>query len=70
MTPTEELFNLNTDPLEMTNLASNDQYTSMLEKMQSKYDSQLQHWEKEGVSYNKYPKYVTLFDRSIPWEKK
>ncbi len=70
MTPTEELFNLNKDPLEMTNLANNDEHTSILKKMQAKYDNQLKHWEKEGVSYNKYPKYITLFDRSIPWEKK
>ena len=70
MAPTEELFHLSTDPFEMVNLTNNGQNRATLDKMRAKYDQQLKHWEKEGVSYNNYPQYVRLFDRSIPWEQK
>ncbi len=68
--PTEELFNIKSDPYEMVNLASEAKCKSQLNRMRELYDQQLQHWKSEGVKYNGYEKYGVLFDRSIAWEKK
>lgn len=70
MEPAEELYNLESDPLEMKNLANDSESVEILNSMRAKYDAQLKHWKKEAVSYNNYQQYVTLFDRSIPWKQK
>ncbi|WP_430931223.1 sulfatase family protein [Saccharicrinis sp. 156] len=70
ITPTEELYNLESDVLEMNNLSKDPESEYALKDMRKKYDSILKHWKKEAVSYNNYQQYVTLFDRSIPWEQK
>ena len=70
MEPTEELYQLNKDPLEMENLATNPEMEPVLKQMREKYDSQLQDWIEQGVSYNGYQKYGTLFDRNVDWKTK
>lgn len=70
MKPTEELFHLSEDPLEMTNLAGNEQASDELAEMRSRYDDELQAWKDHAVPYNNYQKYGVLFDRSIPWQDK
>lgn len=61
--PTEELFDIVNDPYEMVNLASNSEYKTELTKMRELYDKQLQHWISDGVKYNGYEKYGSLFSR-------
>ncbi|MDO6792068.1 sulfatase-like hydrolase/transferase [Tamlana sp. 1_MG-2023] len=63
--PTEELFDIVNDPYEMKNIASESKYRSELIKMRKLYDKQLEHWKKEGVKYNGYKKYVSLFERKL-----
>ena len=70
MKPTEELYRLDKDPLEMENLATNPEMEPVLQQMREKYDSQLKDWVAEGVSFNGYHKYGTLFDRNIDWNTK
>ena len=70
MKPTEELYNIATDPLEMKNLAHNSDVVYMLDTMRAKYDAELNRWKQHAVSYNNYQQYITLFDRKIPWEQK
>ena len=70
MKPTEELYNLAGDPLEMKNLANDSESVAKLKVMRIKYDAELKHWKQEVVSYNNYQQYVTLFDRTIPWQQK
>jgi arylsulfatase A-like enzyme len=70
MKPTEELYNIANDPLEMKNLAGDRKSAKMLKSMRAKYDEELDNWKQGAVSYNNYQQYVTLFDRTIPWEEK
>jgi arylsulfatase A-like enzyme len=70
MKPTEELYNIASDPLEMKNLANDSETQAVLESMRGKYDAELTKWKQEAVSYNNYQQYVTLFDRTIPWNQK
>ena len=65
MKPTEELFDLKADPLEMTNLAHVDAATSKLETMRNRYDSELESWKQKAVSYNDYQRFGILFDRTV-----
>ncbi len=68
--PSEELYDLVNDPFEMNNVANDIDYENSLIEMRKKYDIQLKHWKNEGVNYNGYYSYVTLFDREIEWDVK
>ena len=70
MTPAEELFDTENDPLELKNLAAVGEHARDLEAMRAKYDRELALWKTHAVPYNDYQRYGTLFDRTIPWEKK
>jgi len=68
MKPTEDLFDLANDPLELKNLAANPEYRSNLEEMRKNYDNELELWKNQAV--DKYQIYSTLFDRNIPASSK
>lgn len=68
MEPTEELFHLGKDPLELTNLAKNPEAEPLLVKMRQKYDEELTLWKEQAEEA--YTQYGTLFDRSVPWQEK
>ncbi|MDD2598537.1 MAG: sulfatase [Kiritimatiellae bacterium] len=70
MTPTEELFHVAKEPLEMTNQANNPEFASVLSSMRAKYDKELDRWKQQAVSYNNYQQYGTLFDRNLSLEMK
>ena len=61
--PTEELFDIVNDPYEMKNLVKQASHINQLNKMRALYDQQLIHWRSEGVKYNGYEKYESLFER-------
>ncbi|MBU2950869.1 sulfatase [Tamlana agarivorans] len=63
--PTEELFDIVNDPYELENIASITKFKSQLTKMRKLYDKQLTHWKNEGVNYNGYKKYDSLFERKL-----
>ena len=70
MKPTEELYHIGKDPLEMTNKAKDPSAKKQLEKMRALYDLQLDEIRKEGTKDNLYKKYDVLFDRNATAEDK
>ena len=70
MQPTEELYNLIADPLELVNQAQNPGAGPKLAEMRERYDAELKKWDNLAVPYNNYRQYVRLFDRSVPWQEK
>jgi arylsulfatase A-like enzyme len=70
MTPTEELFDLRTDRIEMANVATQPHYAAELASAQKIYDAELSHISKLFAPHHGYEPYPTLFDRSIPWDRK
>lgn len=70
MNPSEELYDLANDPLEMNNLATDPAASDKLNEMRARYDKELEKWKQEAVSYNNYKKYGMVFDRSVPWQEK
>jgi len=70
MKPTEELFNIENDHLEMSNVVNDEKYKKQLKKMRSLYDVQLEKLKNEATKDNLYQKYAILFDRSSTQEDK
>ena len=66
MEPTEELFDLKNDPLELKNLAGSSEGTTALLEMRARYDNEEADWKQDAVDYNNYKPYGTLFDRNVP----
>ncbi|MGQ1787631.1 sulfatase family protein [Saccharicrinis sp. GN24d3] len=64
MKPTEELFNVGKDRLEMKNVINNPEYAAQLKKMRKRYDADLKLLKKEVIDEHDYKKYCILFDRS------
>ena len=61
--PTEELFDIVNDPYELVNIAKMSEHKAVLDKMRKLYDLQLNDWKEEGVKYNGYEEYGSLFSR-------
>jgi arylsulfatase A-like enzyme len=65
MEPVEELFDIENDPLELTNVAASPDSTATLEEMRKRYDQELAKWKRQAVDYNDYQRYGVLFDRNV-----
>ncbi|MEO6750204.1 MAG: sulfatase [Chthoniobacteraceae bacterium] len=70
MKPTDELFHLGSDRIEMVNAASEPHYSKDLATMQRAYDTDLAAVASKVVKGHGYEPYPTLFDRSVPWSQK
>ena len=70
MQPTEELFDLRSDRLEMANLAGDPARASRLVTMQGLYDREVACIEDRVVGGHGYEGYPTLFDRTVSWPEK
>ena len=70
MKPTDELFHLSNDRIEMVNAASDPQYATQLASMQKAYDSEVASIASKVVTGHGYEPYPKLFDRSLSWEEK
>ena len=70
MKPTEELFNVGNDRLEMKNLATDSNYAKELKQMQKLYDKHFKVLAENAVDFHDYRKYETLFNRKTNAEDK
>ncbi|NNE01316.1 MAG: sulfatase [Pirellulaceae bacterium] len=60
---TEELFDTQSDPGEMKNLAAVTTATTELKRMRRLYDKAVQRWKKDAVPYNNYQSFADVFRR-------
>ena len=70
MRPTEELFHVGKDRLEMKNLVGDAKYADRLQTMRALYDKHFQHLKANVVDFHGYRKYRILFDRKATREQK
>jgi arylsulfatase A-like enzyme len=70
MTPTEELFHLARDCIEMLNLARESRFPADLATARNAYDVELAALKAKVVKGYGYEPYPVLFDRTSAWEKK
>lgn len=70
MNPTEELYHIGKDRLEMSNKVKDGSSKMQLHKMRSLYDLQLDKLKKEATKDHLYQKYAVLFDRNSTVEEK
>lgn len=70
MKPTEELFHVAEDRLEMKNLAADPAHAAQLARMRAIYDQHFGHLKRNAVGFNDYAKYKVLFDRGATLEQK
>ena len=63
MLPTEELYFIGEDPLEMENLIANPAHSSQLEQMRKRYDAEVQSWQKNAVPFHNYQPFGQKFQR-------
>ena len=70
MTPTEELFHLSNDPIEMKNVVDNPEYSEALDRMRGLQESERVAIAENLIPGRKYECYPLLFDRSVPWGEK
>jgi arylsulfatase A-like enzyme len=68
--PVEELFRLQDDPLEMSNVAADARHAAALDALRQAYDSELSALRQNVNPAHDYPDYMTLFDRFVPWSEK
>ncbi|GAB5559031.1 MAG: sulfatase [Synoicihabitans sp.] len=68
--PTEELYDLASDPLELMELTSRKESRHDLVAMRQIYDQHLARWQSQAVSHHGYQPYGTYFDREVSWTEK
>jgi arylsulfatase A-like enzyme len=70
MKPTDELFQLGKDRIEMKNVAGNPENAGILARMKKDYDTELKAIQEKVVTGHGYEYYPKLFDRTLSWEQK
>ncbi|MEM8669631.1 MAG: sulfatase [Planctomycetota bacterium] len=61
--PTEELYDLQTDRLELTSLVDAPSEADELDAMRGWYDQWVNHWKDNAVSYHNYQPFAEFFER-------
>ncbi len=70
MTPTEELFHLTNDRIEMVNVASDANFSAHLGAARTAYDTELAAMKAKVIKGHGHEPYPVLFDRTSSWETK
>jgi arylsulfatase A-like enzyme len=70
MKPTEELFHLSQDGIEMVNIAGASPFSAELVAARNAYDAELAAMQAKVIQGHGHEPYPVLFDRTLAWEKK
>jgi arylsulfatase A-like enzyme len=70
MKPTEELFHLSQDRIEMVNIAGASQFSAELVAARNAYDAELAAMQAKVIQGHGHEPYPVLFDRTLAWEEK
>ncbi len=70
MKPTEELFHLTQDRIEMANVASDSQLAAQLATARNAYDAEIAAMKAKVIKGHGHEPYPVLFDRTSAWETK
>ncbi len=70
MKPTEELFHLAQDRIEMGNIATDSQFSAQLATARTAYDAEIAAMIAKVVKGHGHEPYAVLFDRTSAWETK
>jgi hypothetical protein len=70
MKPTEEMYHLAEDRMELVNRAVKNQHPEVLKELRGEYDKAVRSWRNDAVDYNNYEPYGDYYDRTISWSKK
>jgi arylsulfatase A-like enzyme len=70
MTPTDELFHLGQDRMEMANLAGDPSHATQLTAAHAAYDAEMAALKVSVFQGHGYEPYPVLFDRTIAWADK
>ncbi len=68
--PTEELYILKDDPIEMHNQIKNPEFQAILDEMKVYHNEALAKWKAENVKRASYDQLEIIFDQNVPWETK
>lgn len=63
ISPAEELYDLEKDPLELSNLSKQEGEVDSLRTMRAVYDQHIQHWKDSAVPYHNYQPFGQTFLR-------
>ncbi len=68
--PTEELYDMQSDRLEMHNLVGQPRHAIALDGMRDRYDALVEAWRRRSVPFHGYARFGIIFDRKAAWDRK
>jgi arylsulfatase A-like enzyme len=68
--PQEELYNTQTDPLELSNVIHDSDTDQVLSELHQIYDEAVAAWRRDAVPYHRYREFGVVFDRTLSWHEK
>ncbi len=68
--PRLELYDMQSDRLEFTDLSTDTRFANELSAMRAKMKQELQQWRTTGANFHGYPRFATIFDPDLPWADK
>lgn len=67
---TPEAYDFSSNRLELTNILDEPAQAGRVQQLESQYNAALEHWRQHAVPYHGYPRFATIFDPDVSWNKK